>query len=528
MEQKTKELRWQDYWTVVVRRRWFILGMFFAIGLGATLAAALWPVRYRSEALVLIEQQNVPNKYVEPNVLTNPQQQLQSITQVVLSRTRLQQLIAKYQLYPNQPDREDTDRLVRRIRKDITVNAVQTSSRGELTAFKLFFTYKDPVIAQEVNNDLTGEFITRNLESQTQESVSTTDFFKTQLDEAAKDLAEKGQALREYKTRYLGELPEQEQSNLQILSGYEAQLYTENSALDRAEQERIYLKSLLSTYDGMVSAGSSAPGDPPSPLDAIDKEITLLQDRLANLEANYTSSYPAVVRTKEELVTWQQKKQKALAAATSASAKKSSSGNSLAAATPASPDVAHVNSRLKANGAVLVYHQKQIQELKKRITAVQSRLRLTPLREQQLASVTRDYQNARAHYQELLQKKLQSQLATNLVQREEGERFELIDPPSLPQRPVLPNKLEIVLGGWSGGLALGVGLVALVESNDERLHDASEIPSLVSHPILMRLPVLVTPQDERFRRLRRLAEAVGVFLLALLSSGLGFYVCQMR
>lgn len=524
MEQNTKELRWQDYWAVVRRRRWFFLGAFFTIGLGATLAAAFWPVRYRSEALVLIEQQNVPNKYVEPNVLTNPQQQLQSITQVVLSRTRLEQLIAKYQLYPHQPDRRDADQLVRRMRKDITVDAVQTSSRGELTAFKLFFTYKNPVIAQEVNSDLTGEFITRNLESQTQESVSTTDFFKTQLDEAAKDLAQKGQELRQYKTRYLGELPEQEQSNLQILSGYEAQLYAENSALDRAEQERIYLKSLVSTYEGMASTGSSAPGGPPSPLDAIDKEITLLQARLANLEANYTPSYPSVVRTKEELATWRQKKQKAL---TAASAKKSPSGAS-PAASAASPDLAQVYSRLKANAAVIAYHKSQIQELKKRIDGVQARLRLTPLREEQLASVTRNYQNARAHYQELLQKKLQSQLATNLVQREEGERFELIDPPSLPQRPVLPNKLEIVLGGWSGGLALGVGLVALVESNDERLHDASEIPSLVSHPILMRLPVLVTPQDERFQGLRQRAETVGVILLALLSSGLGFYVCQMR
>jgi succinoglycan biosynthesis transport protein ExoP len=526
MEEREQETRWQDYWAVAVRRRWFFLGTLFAVALVATLAAAFWPVRYRSEALVLVEQQNVPTKYVEPNVLTNAQQQLQSITQLVLSRTRLARLISKYGLYPNEPDRQDTDRLVRRMRKDITLQAVQTSNRGELTAFKIFFTYKNPVVAQEVNSDLTGEFITRSLQSQTQQSVSTTDFFKSQLDEAGKDLAEKGLELRKYKTRYLGELPEQEQSNLQVLSGYEAQLYADSNALDRAEQERTYLKSLLSAYKGMAPSGlPSSPGDP-SPLVALNKQITAVQEHLTDLEAMYTPNYPTVTSTKQELTELQRKRQKLLASASKDSAKKTATPASATAAS--SPDTAQVGSRLNANRTVIAYHKREIQELKKKISGVQSRLQLTPLREQQLTAVTRDYQNARAHYQQLLQKKLQSQLATSLVQREQGERFQLIDPPSLPQRPVLPNKLEIILGGWGGGLTLGVGLVALLESTDERLYDTEDIGHLAPHPVLMRLPLLASPKDERLRFVKRLAEGAGIVLLTLLAAGLGLYVFHMR
>ena len=99
MDENERQIEWRDYWEVATRRRWVLLGALFACGVAATAGADLWPVRYRSEALVLVERQDVPKEYVQPNVTADAGERLESIRQQVLSRTRLESLIARYRLY---------------------------------------------------------------------------------------------------------------------------------------------------------------------------------------------------------------------------------------------------------------------------------------------------------------------------------------------------------------------------------------------------------------------------------------------
>ncbi|HEX2712725.1 MAG TPA: Wzz/FepE/Etk N-terminal domain-containing protein, partial [Candidatus Acidoferrales bacterium] len=260
-------VRWQDYWAVVVRRRWWLMGPLFFCGFVAFAVAHLWPERYRSEALILVEQQKVPEFYVTPNVVTDLQDRLQSMTQQILSRTRLRKLIEQFNLYPNQRQHMTVDEVVDKMREDIRIELVQAPRRqGELTAFRIYYSSASPRVAQQITNELTSLFIEENLQARGQQSLGTNNFLENQLEQARKDLAEQEQRLREYKIRYLGELPEQQQSLIQMLGSLEAQLHANTSAIDRVQQQKIYLESMRNEYQAMQrslgAVGGSAPSSP--------------------------------------------------------------------------------------------------------------------------------------------------------------------------------------------------------------------------------------------------------------------------
>ena len=530
MDEKKRQLEWRDYWDVVTRRRWVLVGALFACALAATVGADLWPVRYRSEALVLVERQDVPKEYVQPNVTTGARERLASIRQQVLSRTRLESLIDRYGLYPKKAGHLDRYKLVGEMRKDIRVVPVDTAGGRSLTAFRIEYTYDSPRLAQQVAGDLTSEFINESLQARTEASVATTSFLEAQLAEAQKEMSDQQARLANFNARNLGELPGEQQGNVQILTSLESQLYAESNALDRAEQQQVYLQSLASAYRRAArQAATDAPGahGGATPLGVIDKTIAGLEARLAALQAKYTANYPDVVRVRAQLDEWQAMRRKAVAAKQPAPPTQAGStafGASLAADDSEAPNLAEVQSRLKATGAEIAYHKGQITQLRGRIAGTETRLRLTPLRAQQLADLTRDYQNARDNYQSLLQKKLQSALATNLEKREEGERLRVIDPPSLPQQPVSPNRLEIILAGWAAGLTAGIGLVAAEEMTDQTLRATCDFHEALPCPLLARLPVLRSPAEERRRKWMRIGEIAGMVILALASAGLAIYV----
>ena len=514
-----KELEWRDYRDVLARRRWLLLGALFGVAIAAALGAWLWPVRYQSQSLVLVEPQAVPKQYVEPNVSTRPSERLAAIRQQVLSRTRLESLIARYHLYPGAPSDAGANRRVARMRRAISVVPVKTPGGGPLTAFRIEFRYGDARMAQQVTSDLTSQFINDSLEARTRASLATTSFLTAQLGHAEKEMSAAQARLARFKERYLAELPAEQQSNLAILGNLQAQVYGETNARDRARQQRIYLESLAASY--RAAARPAANGTAPEETAALDGAIARLEEKLAALEARYTADYPDVVRARAQLARWKAMRRREAAASADGEGSPAPPAPGVA-----SLDLAQTQSRLKATRAEILFHTARIAVLRRRIGETEARLRLAPLRQQKLDELTRDDQNARQNYQSLLAKKIQSQLATSLEMREQGERLRVIDPASLPGRPVAPNRLEIVLAGWAAGLAVGVGLVAAGEIADPRVRGNFDLEGALACPVLVRLPMLRSAAGERRRRWRIVGEFAAIFLLACASAALGVYVCR--
>ena len=304
-----------------------------------------------------------------------------------------------------------------------------------------------------------------------------------------------------------------------MLGSLEAQLHANTAAIDRAEQQRIYLESLRSEYQAMQrwALGGTAPT---SPIAIAEAALRDLRKQLTDFEAKYTSRHPDVDKLRDQIAGWEDLRKRLEKENESV---QTGEAPARAGPSPHEPTIAEIDSRLKAMKLEMDSYQRRAKELHERMGEVQSRLNLTPLREQQLAEVTRNYENSRQYYQSLLQKKLQSELATNLEKRQQGEQFRIIDPPNLPLKPSEPNRLEIIGIGWVLGLCVGLGLTAVLEMRDETVHNERALLQSVHLPVLVHVPVLRSRRERVRRMLSRTGEVAGVTFLLLLSVGMGVY-----
>jgi uncharacterized protein involved in exopolysaccharide biosynthesis len=320
-------------------------------------------------------------------------------------------------------------------------------------------------------------------------------------------LAEQEDKLRQFRTQHAGELPEQLQSNLQILGGLQIQLQAANDALSQTEQRNLYLRSLLQQYQ---VTGAPAPGDEAQ--QTPQGKLASLRLQLAELQGKYTDRYPDIVRLKQQIAELEAEH------ANTETTTTTNSDTNTHAATPANKEsspLIQVRSELSANDFQIQNERDKIKRLEQQIEVYQTRLNATPDREQQASAVTRDYDQSRTYYETLLSKKLQSEMATNLEKRRQGEQFRMIDPPNLPARPYWPNRLVFSVGGLALGLALGVGIAVLMNFLRPRIYEAGELVELLGEGYVLALPAFATEQELVKARRRRIWETAAAVVLAV-------------
>jgi len=515
----------RNYVAILVRRRWYLIAPLLICGLLGAVIAQVWPLLYKSQALILVEQQKVPEQYVMPNVITNLQTRLDAMTQQILSRTRLVSLIEQFNLYSRERARIPMDDVVDHMRKNIDVSLVQTAGRqGDVTGFRITYSASNPRVAQRITNELTSMFIDESMRERTQQSTDTTEFLTSELTDAQNDLAAQEAKLREYKMKFLGELPEQQTSNLQILSSLQAQLYAGEEALQRAEQQRTYLSAMREQYEALSTPQVSADGsvslsgnvqEPPALVQA-EGILLDLQKQLQQAHAKFGEQYPDVIQLKGQIADWK-KTIKQLEAESadkvSADPKKDKTPTPSVTSNATRLSLGEIESRLKALEIETAGDRKDVAEIQAKIKDVQARLNMTPVREQQLAEITRTYENSRQQYQSLLQKKLQSELASNLEKRQQGEQFRILDPASLPEKA--EGRLQILGAGWVLGLCIGIGLAILRELTRAHVHDENDVAAIDATIPVFDVPVIRTESETRRRRLRLALEASSAMILTL-------------
>jgi polysaccharide chain length determinant protein (PEP-CTERM system associated) len=521
-----------DFWAAAVRRRWAILLPLFFCWAIAWGASWLVPPTYKSEAVILVEQQQVPEHYVEPNVTVSLQDRLQSMTQQILSRTHLQTTIDRFQLYKSRRSLVPVGDPVEQMRKDIKIDLVDSAARpGQLTAFKIAYSASTPQLAQQVNFELTSLFIEENLKLQQQLSESTTAFLKSQLEEARTRLAEQEAKVRAFESAHFGDLPSQQGTNVQILSGLQNQLQGTQRDVDRAEQQKLYLESLQQQYQSAQPNMGTENSLETSP-QALVKELEYLRHQLMEARSRLTENHPDVIALKYKIAKTE-KMQKDLEAEVGSHPETGKGTNTVdpsvaagvqrGSATP----MMQVQSQLKANNLEIENYERQAKELESQISSYRARLNLTPQVEQQLAEVSRGYEESKANYNSLLQKQNQSQLATSLEQNQQGEQFRILDPPSLPNKPSAPNRLLISLGGLMAGAALGLALAALFELTNVRVRQEKDLEGLLPTRVLVGIPHLNVPGENRFHAVFRRLEIGTVAVMALLILAGSLYTFYM-
>jgi succinoglycan biosynthesis transport protein ExoP len=532
LEEKPGEgLNLQQYVDVIRRRHMYFLIPFFLGWLVVWSVSWVLPPRYKSGTLILVEQPSMPKDYVTPNVSDDLQARVQSITQQILSRTRLLHIIDELKLYSQNKGSATPDELVEQMRKDIEIELVHDESKRTVTAFNIYYSARDPHVAQQVTSELSSLFISENLEQRQQESEDTTKFLEQQLETARQALAEQEEKVREYKDKHLGDLPSQLASNLQILTGLQSQLQTEEDALNADRQQNAYLQSMLEQSRSVQRAPKSDGTSAPVGIPALDQQLDKLKAQLADLLSHYTDRHPDVRKVKDEIARVEKMRDQALVDQKTAAATTSASGNP-----PASTSydldsregaaAMQLQGQLKANQIDMATKERDVAALKAKIDDYQGRLNQEPVTEQQFADLTRGYEQSKANYDDLLKKKNSSQMATSMELLQQGEHFQMIDPPSLPLKPDFPNRLKFCGIGLGIGIALGGALAGGTEYLDDRLHNEKALKDLLPVSVIAEIPPITGVEEEKkqARKVRLSWAATGlVFGTILVGSAISFF-----
>ncbi len=490
-----RELAFDDYVAILRRRLWVILLPAVLAAAGAYLFALKTPNLYTSQTLVMVEQPKVPEHYVRAVVTEQLNQRLGTMREEILSRQRLEPIIQQLGLFKDAIGRVPMEDLVDRLRKSITLRAVPSATEGgPIPGFYVSFTASDPRLAQQVCSEITSVFMEENLRLREELALGTTDFLQKQLEEAKRKLDEQDARLADFKRRHIGQLPDQENTNLNILAGIRSQFEAVTQALSRAYQDKAYTESLLAQQ--IASREWSKAGGNPLTL---EQQLANLQAQLVTLQARYTSNHPDVIKMKNDIAQLKNK----IAALEAAEKNKPIEKNTEQAALNEPSQIQQLRNQIYYLERGIKEKTLEQERLQEQVRLYQSRVELSPLIEQQYKDVTRDYQTALGFYNDLLTKKNQSEMATDLERRQQGAQFRVLDPPNLPVKPSYPNRLAFAGGGLGGGLALGLALALLLELRDKSIRTDRDIEFYLELPALALVPSIGPENGEKKRFFKR-------------------------
>lgn len=483
---------------------------------GATVYTVLTPDLYQSSMKLLLIPPTVSEGAVRSNVNLGSRERLTILQQEILSRARLLEVINELGL--SRGSGNDEEEMVDKMRRRLTM------SKNDLEAnntFTISFYHEDPKVAMAVASRLGSFFIEGNIKSREATGKETSTFLESRLQETRLRLEQQEGKIKRYKLQFGGELPQQEQSNLNRLQRLQEQIKNNSDSIARLQDRKVFMEAQISNmerniraaenqdpFDSVGSANQASPG-------SLQAELAMRRKKLEELSEKYTPLYPAVVQAR-----WEVQQLEAKIAKLRRSAK-STKGFS-------SPDIQKTNwesaesQRLREQAAAadleIVALKRESANSAHTIDQIQRKVERLPQREQEMISLSRDYDNIKKSYEELVAKKLDSQISQKLEEKQKGEQFEVLEPAGLPTRPSKPNRLKVLGLALMASLVIGAGGPFALEMLDPTLRGSGEFKSYFDMPILAVLPVIQNDQLKRRIAVRRAAVVGG------LVSILGAYV----
>ncbi len=561
----------QDYRAFLVRRRRQILLAFLAVSGLITLVTLLLPPIYQSTSTILIESQMIPQDLIRTTVTSYVEERLKIISQEVMSRANLLQVIQRFNLYADMKERYTTEEIIEQMREDISLEMVSAETMDRRTgrptpvtvAFTLAYQGKDPQKVQNVANALASLYLEENLKTRTSMAETSVSFLEKQADVYRKQCADLEQQVAGFKEKHLGELPELLQLNLQT----EQQMRNQIDNLDReirtVQDRKVYLEGQLAT----VRPDSSVIDETGKRVLDSKERLKFLQSQLVSLEANYSPQHPDVVKTRNEVAELQkqvgakddvQRKRKELAE------KQAALKELLGRATPQHPDViklqreiaqyeqdikqasqagvlakapaedadnpAYINLRtqITSTGLDLASLKRQRDSLHDKWLSYVRRLEGMPRVESGYADMARDLDNAKAKYRETMDKLMQARQGLSLEENQAGEKFTIVEPAQYPESPAKPQRLAIILIGLTLGLGTGIGYASIAEFSDSSVRTGEDLQEITGMPVLAVIPRIYTASELAERRQKRVYYlAGGAALLVVLTLLIHFFVIDL-
>lgn len=483
------------------RRKWLIvLPALLIAGAGAAVVHQ-WPNSYRSETLILVVPQRVPESYVRSTVTARIEDRLQTISQQIMSRTRLEQIVQDFNLYQKErAEKQLMEDIVERMRtKDIGIDIV----KGD--AFRVSYQADDPRTAMRVTERLASLFIDESLRDREVLAEGTNQFLATQLDEARRQLVLNEKKLEEYQALHNGELPSQMAANLQGLHNAEMALQTIGESLNRDRERRLLLER--SVADIIEAPDTPPPGAaaPSEMAKTLADELRTSEQALLAVELKLKPEHPDVKRLRRNVDELRKRVEAQALEGTLTSKPRPAVAMDIERRkklTNAKAELDNLDRQLEAKMA-------EESRLRGALASYQARIEAAPAREAELAGITRDYETLQQSYRTLLQKKEESQISANLERRQIGEQFKILDPARMPARPASPDRPRLYLIVLFAALGIGVAAAATAEYFDRSLRSEADVKAALNLMVLATVPYMRDAVAGGRRLRRQLAMGLG-------------------
>jgi polysaccharide chain length determinant protein (PEP-CTERM system associated) len=487
---ENRELTMDDYLAMLRRRMKVILIPALLAPLAGFLVSYLFPPKYTSQSLVMVEGQKVPEGIVQPVVTADLTERIATLQQQVLSQSTLQPMLERSGLAkPGQ----NIDDMIDNIRVSMSVEPVVTDlsqiggagkkkpGGSPVPGFYVNYTASSAREAQQICNELTSLLLEQNLKSREDVARGTTDFLSKQVEDTKHNLDDLDSKLATFKKQYMGQLPGDEDNNLKILMGLNSQLDANTQSLSRAQQDKAYTESLLAQQIAAWKTSQSA-NNPQT----LQQQLSQLQVQLIDLQARYTADHPDVIKAQADIAQVKKKLDEINNASdktTSATPDKESASDP--------PEIRQLRLQVHQYEDLIAQATRDQKKLQQEISVYQGRVALSPAIEEQYKQLARDYDNTQKVYQDLLADKSKSDMALRMEQQQEGEQMHLLNPANLPDLPSFPNRIFFAGGGLGAGLVLGLGLALWLELRDKSIRTQADAEAALELPMLVAVPWVV-------------------------------------
>ncbi|MFJ4396019.1 GumC family protein [Pseudomonas sp. NPDC089396] len=494
------ELSLKDY-IAIIKDRALLLGVSIVVVLAATVGVALSvPPIYQSTGTVLVESQQISPDLVSAGNNSFADERIEVIRQRVMTRENLLRIIDKYNLFADKGRQfSETDK-IEQMRNAIVVATLSTfiKGRGEATvAFTVSYEDKRPEVAKEVADELVTLFLNENIKQRTERATETTEFLSQEANKLGAELADLENQLADFKQAHANALPENQQLRMSMLSRSELEFREVDRDYKSAQEELRYLELELSA----ANAGASTPAaNGRSATVDQAQDLPSLKAEYARLLTKYKEAHPDVqaVKRKIDLL-------------------KASGEKGIAAAASMNLDAARVRTKMAAAQSRIASLAEQKRQLITKMEGYEADILEAPQVERGLITLMRDHDNARKKYEEIRNKEMGAKITESLEQENKAERFVLLEPPLMPEKPIKPNRKKIVALGLVLAPAVGGGLVMLLEMLNQRVRGVGALESVLGKRVLVAVPYIATQADKAKRRKWLMVMIVaGLVLVAML------------
>ena len=554
MEEEVKDL--SDYLDIIRRRKYWVIIPAFILMLVSAAIAYFLPSTFKSEGLILIESQEIPNDLVKSTVTSYADQRIEVIKQRIMTTERVMGIVNKYKLYSESRQKVPPSEIVEIFRENIEITMVNAnvtdprSGRAQRAsiAFKVSFMDKSPEVAQQVANELVTQFLNENVRNRTGKAAETKDFLEEEANKFQRKIQLLEKKIAEFKDEYSDSLPELLEYNLSMVERLQQELAdNQNQIMVLQDQiltmnlELANLPAYLESPPQVSSAGkpttteqqlqlakaeysklsakysSNHPdvvqlkrqieslqsdlGIDESEVDNLSNQLTQAEENLSVLLQRYSASHPDVKAMKGQVELLKKK-------LSTAEAKQNSSGNVVSKSTrndnrQVNPIYLQIKSKVDSSEREINRLKNRKIEVAEKLTDFEKRVFQTHQVERAYEDLTRDHDNNLAKYKELRAKQLEAELGQNLESENKGESFTLIEPPQIPNKAEKPNRPKIIAMGFIASLGAGIGLALMIELIQGGVRGYNEMTRIIGQAPLVVIPMITTLQDENVKKISR-------------------------